>query len=82
MRTWEIVRFEIAYQARRPWTWAYVVALFAIALRITLEAYVDGARDQGTQCQRLRQMRTLRRMRMRNRLHHIWRKIPVAGNHR
>jgi ABC-type transport system involved in multi-copper enzyme maturation permease subunit len=47
MRLLEIARFEIAYQARRPWTWLYFAVLLALSLQIVLEAYTGGARDGG-----------------------------------
>jgi ABC-2 type transport system permease protein len=47
MKFWEIVRFEIAYQARRPWTWVYFVALVGITYQITTESYIGGARRSG-----------------------------------
>jgi len=47
MRLLETARFEIAYQARRPWTWLYFAVLLALSLQIVLEAYTGGARDGG-----------------------------------
>ena len=47
MKLPEIFRFEVAYQARRPWTWLFCVVLFALCLQIVMEAYTGGARDAG-----------------------------------
>ena len=35
MKLREVFRLELGYQVRRPWTWVYFVALFAIILQIT-----------------------------------------------
>ena len=47
MKLREVFSLELGVQARRPWTWAYFVALFAIILQITIEAYPAGARSEG-----------------------------------
>jgi hypothetical protein len=43
----EVVRLEVGYQLRRPWTWAYFIALFAITFQVTMEAYTGNARTGG-----------------------------------
>ena len=43
----EVLRFEVGYQARRPWTWLFFVVLLALCLRIATEAYPGAARDLG-----------------------------------
>jgi len=47
MKTAEVFRFEIGYQARRAWTWLFFVALLALSFQITREGYSDNARDGG-----------------------------------
>lgn len=38
MKLWEIFRFELAYQARRPWTWLIFGALVVFAFLMTRDA--------------------------------------------
>lgn len=47
MKLWEIFRFEVGYQLRRPWTWVYFATLFALSLKIATDAYTENARDGG-----------------------------------
>jgi ABC-2 type transport system permease protein len=47
MKFWEIFRFEVGYQLRRPLTWIYFAALFALCLKIATDAYTENARDDG-----------------------------------
>jgi ABC-2 type transport system permease protein len=47
MKLREVFRLELGYQVRRPWTWVYFVALFAIILQITVEGYTANARSEG-----------------------------------
>ena len=47
MKLREVYRLELGYQLRRPWTWAYFVALFGLVLQITVEAYTANARSEG-----------------------------------
>ena len=35
MKLWQILRFEVAYQARRPWPWLAMAALIAFAMAVT-----------------------------------------------
>lgn len=46
MKMLEVLRFELGYQARRPWTWAYVVAALLMSLVMT-HARVDEAQSSG-----------------------------------
>ena len=47
MKFREVFRLEVGYQIRRPWMWAYLVAIFGLILRITTEAYTANARIDG-----------------------------------
>jgi ABC-type transport system involved in multi-copper enzyme maturation permease subunit len=46
MKMLEVLRFELGYQARRPWTWVYVVAALLMSLVMT-HARVDEAQSSG-----------------------------------
>ena len=39
MTLWEVFRFEIAYQSRRAWTWAYFAVPLVVNILITINAY-------------------------------------------
>jgi len=43
----EVLRFEVGYQSRRPWTWMYVLALLGISFAMTTQIYADSARAGG-----------------------------------
>jgi ABC-type transport system involved in multi-copper enzyme maturation permease subunit len=43
----EILRFEMGYQARRWWTWLYVVVILGLSFLITMEAATGDARGGG-----------------------------------
>ena len=47
MRSWEIFRFEIAYQSGRVSTWLYFAVLLPLTYYVAREAYVDIARSDG-----------------------------------
>ncbi len=47
MRSWEICRFEIAYQSRRVSTWLYFPVLLTLTYYMTREIYIDNARRDG-----------------------------------
>jgi ABC-2 type transport system permease protein len=47
MRSWEIFRFEIAYQSRRVLTWLYFAVLLALTYYVAREVYIDNARSDG-----------------------------------
>ncbi|MPY88586.1 MAG: ABC transporter permease [Luteitalea sp.] len=47
MRSWEICRFEIAYQSRRVSTWLYFPVLLTLTYHMTREIYIDNARRDG-----------------------------------
>ena len=47
MKLWEVIRFELGYHARRPWTWVYFAVLFGLSFQIVMEAYTGNARDLG-----------------------------------
>ena len=47
MKTWELFRFEVSYQARRPWIWLYFAVILLLTLQLTMEAYSGNAREGG-----------------------------------
>jgi ABC-type transport system involved in multi-copper enzyme maturation permease subunit len=47
MRSWEIFRFEIAYQSRRVSTWLYFPVLLTLTFYVGREVYIDNARSDG-----------------------------------
>jgi ABC-2 type transport system permease protein len=47
MRSWEIFRFEIAYQARRVAPWLSFPVLLTLTFYMTRQIYVDNARHDG-----------------------------------
>jgi hypothetical protein len=47
MRSWEIFRFEIAYQSRRVSTWLSFAVLLTLTYYMTREIYIDNARSDG-----------------------------------
>src|SRR5688572_22080374 len=47
MRSWEIFRFEIAYQSRRVLTWLYFAVLLTLTYYVAREVYIDNARSDG-----------------------------------
>ena len=47
MRSWEIFRFEIAYQARRVAPWLSFPILLTLTFYLTRQIYVDNARNDG-----------------------------------
>ena len=47
MRSWEIFRFEIAFQSRRISTWLYFVVLLTLTYYVAREVYIDNARRDG-----------------------------------
>jgi ABC-2 type transport system permease protein len=47
MRSWEMFRFEIAYQARRATLWLSFPALLTLTFYMTRQIYVDNARNDG-----------------------------------
>ena len=47
MRSWEIFRFEIAYQSRRVSTWLYFAVLLTLTYYVAREIYIDNARSDG-----------------------------------
>lgn len=47
MKAWELLRFEIEYQSRRLWTWAYFFAMLAISFLIATRGFVESVQAQG-----------------------------------
>ena len=47
MKSWEIFRFEIAYQARRVASWLSFAILLTLTFYMTRQIYVDNARNEG-----------------------------------
>ena len=47
MRSWEIFRFEIAYQSRRVSTWLYFAVLLTLTYYVARQIYIDNARSDG-----------------------------------
>jgi ABC-type transport system involved in multi-copper enzyme maturation permease subunit len=47
MKSWEIFRFEIAYQSRRVSTWLYFIVLLVLTYYMAREIYIDNARRGG-----------------------------------
>ena len=47
MRSWEIFRFEIAYQSRRVSTWLYFAVLLPLTYYVARQVYIDNARSDG-----------------------------------
>jgi ABC-2 type transport system permease protein len=47
VKSFEILRFEVAYQSRRWWTWLYIVAMLAISFQIAVQGYLESAQERG-----------------------------------
>ncbi|MDP9177340.1 MAG: ABC transporter permease [Gemmatimonadota bacterium] len=47
MKTLELLRFEIGYQSRRWWTWAYVVATLVSSFEMAVQGYSESAQAGG-----------------------------------
>jgi hypothetical protein len=47
VKLWEVFRFEVAYQLRRPLTWVLFAGLFAFLLAVTTSMFATSARGGG-----------------------------------
>ena len=43
MKLWGIARYELAYQVRRPWTWAFFFVLLVVTLLMSRDAALSDA---------------------------------------
>ena len=47
MKTLEVFRFELEYQSKRWWTWAYFAAMLGFSLLIATQGSTQGVQAQG-----------------------------------